>query len=371
MHGLGGNPLGATDDLLRLALVSEDDGFRKRVSRALTGVCDVRQSGDPEVAAAWLRQEVPDFLLVDGSLPEGAALNLLLTALENQPDGYRVLVADPGDYELVVEAVNRVKIHWVMERHLDDADIRQIIRTLRRAAPVTSADDGMVAQIGLAVDDEASGGLLTLGEDPKVHALVDAKTRELVQRIDTLEEERRVLQEMVVRDGLTGLFNHRTFIEQLELEVARSRRYGREFVILFLDLDHFKAVNDTHGHGAGDIALKTVSELLKPRISHLRYSDFAARYGGEEFCVILPETGLHGGKIKADRLRATVESLDWPSLIPGLTAPITTSIGVAAFPGHGTTSDELLSAADAALYRAKQNGRNRVEMALPIGEKTG
>jgi diguanylate cyclase (GGDEF)-like protein len=161
---------------------------------------------------------------------------------------------------------------------------------------------------------------------------------------------------MAKLDSMTGLYNHGFFHDRLEEEIRRSQRYGRPLTLLMLDIDHFKVFNDTYGHSVGDVILKNLSKLLRVAA---RMEDIVARYGGEEFAVILPETGPEGAMLFADRLRKLLESKmhERAGLPPGIR--ITVSVGVAGWSGDGTPED-LIDAADRALYRAKKEGRNRV-----------
>ena len=140
--------------------------------------------------------------------------------------------------------------------------------------------------------------------------------------------------------------------------VAEATRGARPLAALLLDLDHFKNINDTYGHGPGDEVLAAVGEALR---STVRESDFAGRYGGEEFLILLPDTDLASGLAVAEKLRAAVGLIG----VAGVDRPITTSVGVATLPGHGHDTPTLLRSADRALYRAKANGRNRVETLHP------
>ena len=166
------------------------------------------------------------------------------------------------------------------------------------------------------------------------------------------------LERLSATDSLTGLANRRRIDEALQLEFDRSRRYGSEFALLMCDLDHFKRINDEHGHETGDRVLVAFAEIVRKLT---RESDIAGRYGGEEFLLILPNIGPQGAMTFAERLRAGVES----GRLSGL--PATVSIGAAAAsevrPQHVR---DIVRAADAALYEAKGSGRNRVCLARPI-----
>jgi diguanylate cyclase (GGDEF)-like protein/PAS domain S-box-containing protein len=170
---------------------------------------------------------------------------------------------------------------------------------------------------------------------------------------------RDTLRSQSILDPLTGLFNRRYLEETLELELARATRGHRAIGIIMLDLDHFKPLNDSCGHDAGDELLRELAGLLKSRV---RDGDIACRYGGEEFVLILPEAPMELAQRRAEELREEVKRLR-VSHRGRVIGPITASAGVAAFPDHGRTRSALLHAADAALYQAKAEGRDRVILA--------
>jgi two-component system cell cycle response regulator len=173
---------------------------------------------------------------------------------------------------------------------------------------------------------------------------------------ETLQKDQADLAELSRRDGLTGLDNYREFRRQLTEETQRSSRYGRPFSLLMLDLDHFKQVNDTAGHLAGDEALRGLAALIRREV---RPVDRIARYGGEEFTIILPETATTGALATAERIREIVAAR--PILVNGeQPVALTVSIGVATYPDDAGTEEGLVGAADRALYVAKNGGRNRV-----------
>jgi len=168
----------------------------------------------------------------------------------------------------------------------------------------------------------------------------------------SLEQERvsmvEKLAELSVTDELTGLANRRLLEARLQEETARSQRTGRPFVLLMIDLDHFKRVNDRYGHQKGDEVLRECAAALR---GNVRKTDFVGRYGGEEFCVLLPETPLAGARVAAEKLRQAAKAL--PEPVP------TVSIGVACWQPRNT-ADEIIERADQALYEAKKAGRDRV-----------
>ena len=158
---------------------------------------------------------------------------------------------------------------------------------------------------------------------------------------------------MAFVDGLTGVYNRRYFEQRILEELERASRYAGGLAVLMLDIDHFKRINDEFGHLLGDEVLRQISTILTQQ---LRRVDVVCRYGGEEFSILVPQTTGEHALGAAEKLRKVIE--DWS--FPGVPRPVTVSIGVADFPENGATRDELVKAADAALYAAKQAGRNRV-----------
>jgi diguanylate cyclase (GGDEF)-like protein/PAS domain S-box-containing protein len=177
---------------------------------------------------------------------------------------------------------------------------------------------------------------------------------------------RSSLQQQAIRDPLTGLFNRRYMEETLEREILRVRRKEGSLGIIMLDIDHFKRFNDSFGHEAGDTLLQALGNFLRDNI---RQEDIACRYGGEEIILILPETPLEVLHQRAEELRQGVQNLQVEYQGRPL-GPVTVSLGVSAYPDHGDHGEALIRAADAALYRAKQRGRNQVLAAGEAGSGT-
>jgi diguanylate cyclase (GGDEF)-like protein len=183
----------------------------------------------------------------------------------------------------------------------------------------------------------------------------DNLEKAVADRTRELQEANSRLERLAVTDGLTGVYNHRRFQEGLATELLRSARTGRPCSVLMADVDLFKKVNDAMGHPAGDELLRRLAQVLN---SALRATDLLARYGGEEFAALLPETSKTVAGQVAERMRSAVENElngdgRWPQ-------KITVSIGVATYPDDGKTGEQVLEAADQALYVAKHQGRNRV-----------
>lgn len=214
-------------------------------------------------------------------------------------------------------------------------------------------------------DQPRSLGVFAAGGDDLVRS--DVAPEELLarvmngvamrQRIDGLLSEQARLHELSLTDGLTQVANHRAFQDRLKDEFRRAQRYDDPLALLMVDLDHFKKINDSLGHVAGDVVLRDVAGCIRDSV---RETDFVARYGGEEFVVILPKTQMAQALTVAERV--------WQDLGNLVTGPernvrITASLGVSGYPGRGVSSAEaLVRTADDALYRAKREGRNKISL---------
>jgi diguanylate cyclase (GGDEF)-like protein len=166
------------------------------------------------------------------------------------------------------------------------------------------------------------------------------------------------VRQLAYVDGLTGIFNRRYFEMRMAEEIERAQRYENELAVIMIDIDNFKKLNDEFGHLLGDETLRQVSTIFA---HNLRKVDIACRYGGEEFVILAPQTSGDHAYAVAEKLRKVVEGWSFP----GVPRPVTITAGVCSFPANGKTRDELVKAADGALYFAKQHGRNRVQLAGP------
>lgn len=176
----------------------------------------------------------------------------------------------------------------------------------------------------------------------------------------TIADLFQAVREQAVTDALTGLYNRRYFEESLAKEVQRAKRQQQPFSVIGIDLDYLKKINDTHGHFYGDLAIKSIAEVLK---SNARSVDVPARIGGEEFNVLLPGIASEGAMVAAERIRKSIERMEIDTV-----GHITGSLGVATYFEHTENVEELLELTDQAMYASKRNGRNRVTLAKPISE---
>ncbi len=279
----------------------------------------------------------------------------LMLSRQLQRGGYVVAVAGS-----LADARELVREPWdlaILDRHLPDGDGIELCCELREAVPHAY----IVMLTGEASEQAKLDGFACGADD---YVTKPAPIGELMARIraglrivelqKALMATNRQLAELSQTDPLTSLRNRRAFDERLADAFDQAARYGRPLSLVLVDLDHFKNVNDTHGHDAGDDTLRGVSRVIA---GVTRQSDFVARVGGEEFAVILPETALFEALQFGEKLRATVATANIGE------HRVTVSVGIANVPhSEIATTAELFRAADQALYRAKVRGRNRVEI---------
>lgn len=252
---------------------------------------------------------------------------------------------------------------WVAE-HGEALLIPDVTQDGRYSGHVAIAVDYPVASIAcvpLKIRERVLGVLELIGIqgdepfNPENMPLLGAVADFAAIAIDNARNYQRI-SELVITDDLTGLHNARHFHELLEYEVDRASRYGSQVSLLFLDLDHFKEVNDTYGHLVGSRMIAEVGHLIR---RHIRSSDRAARYGGDEYVIVLPNTGKQGALAVAFKMLERLQAHQFQA-DSGETIVMTASFGVATYPDDAPDKTELIRAADAAMYEAKEGGRNGV-----------
>jgi two-component system cell cycle response regulator len=290
-----------------LLIVEDDPSTRDGLTELLGRDWDVLVSEDGTEAVALVQAHVPDLVLADLAMPRLGGMGLL-----------EVLQSDPRTREVPVVFLS------------GQSDPRTVVDCFSHGAADFIAKPGR--------PDELRVRLL--------HAWKQARK---VARLESLART----------DALTGLHNFRALQTKLDEEFARAARYAEPLAVLLVDLDNLKTLNDRYGHEAGNAALRAMGEVFR---EELREVDFAARFGGDEFVALLPHQTAAEATVVAERVRVRLAARPWP-----YPQPLTLSVGIAAMEGtvHVQEPASLIAAADAALYRSKHHGRNRVEVAGP------
>lgn len=333
-----------------------------------SGITEIFCKSAPESFAAYVRESIRQArtaplsgraLVVEDSKDVRAVIISLMGELGLAADGFpraedALAMLSQRDYDLIITDI-------VLEGRMNGMALVREIRNL----PGNKQRIPILAVSGL--DDETRRiELLKSGANdfiakPIIGEELTARAKNLIiakQLLERVEAQQARLLEMAMTDQLTRLYNRHFLSDVIPKKIAEARRHAFPLALLLLDLDHFKKVNDKFGHMRGDMVLKDTAKAIK---SACRMEDIAARIGGEEFVVILPHCDRDNARVKAEILRATIETLR-----PG-GIPVTASIGVASLRAReDCTFDTLLAAADKAVYAAKDGGRNRVET-VPVG----
>ena len=306
-------------------------------------VIEVAESGEEAL-------EVADELVSDGLelkaviadyiMPQLRGDELLVRLHQRVPQTKKIMLTGHSDIGGVKRAINEAQLYRFIEKPWQNDDL---VLTLRGALQAYDQEREL---------DRQNAELRQLNAD--LRALNEALEIKVAERTQALEQKNLELERLAVTDRLTGLSNRLQLDRVLARELSRSARYGTAFSVVMLDIDHFKRINDTHGHPTGDQVLREIAEILHATV---RQSDRLGRWGGEEFLLICPETDLAGARRLAENQRAAIQTHPFPTV-----GHCTASFGVSQVRTEDTAAS-LVARADAALYQAKTAGRNRVEVA--------
>ncbi|QEL54640.1 GGDEF domain-containing response regulator [Chromobacterium paludis] len=297
-------------------------------------VVEIAESGQEalDLIEELRREDLPlTIILADYIMPGMKGDELLVRVHANQPAAIKIMLTGQSDMQGVKRAINDANLFRFMEKPWQNEDLILTLQSAIRA---------------YALDQELRSYIDKLQKmNDELEEIVRARTREL-------EQKNEELNRLATTDRLTGLYN-RLFLEKmLPHEFAVAKRFSSPFSFILLDIDHFKQVNDRHGHQTGDEVLKAMAEIIRNTI---RACDITVRWGGEEFLIICSDTHLRGARVLAEKLRQAVESYDFP-----IVERCTASFGVAAYQQQDDIHS-MMERADQALYAAKHAGRNRVE----------
>ena len=334
---------------------------------------------DPSTVSDQQALEVIRYFLLNGMLPESLSElvqnNPALRAVIDQLETIQQIILALANGDLEPEAKKNGSVIGALQalqanlRHLTwqaqriaGGDLTQRVRIMGDFAAAFNTVVDNLTQSQQAVEGRARE--LSEGRRAALNLMLDAQAARLeaetafarlqvqMEEIQLLHEQ---LREQAIHDPLTTCFNRRYLEDTLEREFARAQREAYSLSLVMIDIDHFKQVNDIYGHLAGDTVLQALGKLLR---SSIRAGDIVCRYGGEEFLMVLPYMKLKDALVRSDFCRNTVQALEVP--YENVKISITISMGVASYPLNGSTSEQVIKAADQGLYLAKSSGRNCV-----------
>lgn len=329
-------------------IVDDEPHNLKALERTLGQLFTVLLAPKAAIALELAQRNEVECVISDLRMPDVGGIDFLESFRRIHPDTPRVILTGHSSSHDILEAINRVEIFRYVLKPWDDADLVDAVKQGVDLFRLRRENRRLIAEL------ETQNRQLRSKESELLKLNQDLETR-VAARTKELEIANEQLSGLAMTDPLTQLLNRRSFFQKVEEELDRSARYGHPTVVGMADLDHFKTFNDMEGHLFGDQALRKVGQLFR---SGLRKSDIVGRYGGEEFVMMMPETQIGNATEICNRLRAAVETSEFQG--HSASAYLTISIGLALFPKHGKSVEELVQAADEALYEAKRLGRNRV-----------
>ncbi len=335
--------------------VDDEEGIltalRQQLVARFGGECDITLAKNAQEALDLIEDLESDgeevaVIIADQIMPGMKGVELLEEVHKRSPQTVKILLTGQAGLDAVVYAINKAGLDQYIPKPWDEPDLRLTIQNLLHRFRLEKERKGLLDELR-----EKNAELATLNTS------LEQKVAERTRELETLNTR---LSELAITDGLTGIYNHRHFGERLALEVERSGRNNLPLSVLMIDVDHFKKYNDSHGHLAGDNALRAVSRILQ---QSRRANDLVARYGGEEFAILLLDIGKEAAREVAERISAQVAAFPFEH---GDTQPLgklTVSVGIATCPDDGTDPAVVLDAADRAMFAAKAAGRNTVRAA--------
>ncbi|MEE2829361.1 MAG: diguanylate cyclase [Myxococcota bacterium] len=330
-----------------ILLVEPDDELRRRFKAEFGSTFTIHDVRSVQDARRWIGEREYAAVITDIELPQGETTGLLSELAEIHPHVLRLVLTERKDHASLLQAINQARTYAYITRPWDRADLTM---TLRRAVERYALDQQnrhLIAELQR--------------ERAELEQIVEKQT-------GALRTANQRLRKLAITDGLTGLFNHRYFQERLQREVRVAQRYDDPLSLILIDIDRFKTYNDILGHPLGDGLIQSVATILTESV---RDVDLVARYGGDEFVIALPKAGKGSALVLAERIRKLISEVQVQHGDALPEGKVTASIGLATYPNDGSDSAELLNSADRALYRAKKNGRDQVNVADGVEDGAG
>jgi len=332
----------------RILLVDDEIDNLRAIERTLRGHFETVGVISPLEALKIVQEQDFAVVISDQRMPDMSGTDFLAKVASLRPMITRVILTAFTETKEILDAINGAEIFRYVTKPWDN---QEMVTTIQQAAEYHRLrSDNATLLIALEVKNDA-----LVAKEEELTKLAQQLETQVESRTAELQKANQRLSELAMTDPLTKVLNRRAFFNRFAEELERGKRYTRSGVVAMIDVDHFKPFNDMEGHVFGDEALRKAAQIFT---SNLRKTDVLGRYGGEEFIVLMPETKIVNALEICERLRATVER----TTFQGSAGPayLTISIGLAEFPTEGELPEDLVKAADQALYHAKQNGRNRV-----------
>jgi diguanylate cyclase (GGDEF)-like protein len=382
-----------------LLLVDDEPNVLAALQRAMAALpIEIHRCGNGGDAIGFLRDADPHLIISDYRMPDMNGVSLFERVRALRPLAHRVLLTGFADLQTVMDSVNKGSVHRLLTKPWDNEELLRaaraeimgsILERLDRVIPgafselfASAKEADILSRVGrlsdaigfakiqicrpetgdAVRDDKATPALEreqwfeTLFPEAADRGRADAAAGLVLEAVRVALDRQSLMRQLSWLsefDSLSGVLNRRGLDSALCREVERSERYGSSLCVVLLDLDHFKEINDTHGHAAGDAVISFIGKFLADSI---RSTDVAGRYGGDEFCLLLPGVRVAQAADMTRRIRSSVAQ--WGAE-DEKTRGLTVSIGIAEYGDGGTTSDELIANADRALYFVKNNGRGR------------
>lgn len=335
-------------NLPKILVVDDELENLSAIERLVRGKFEMKGLQSPIAALEEIQKTDYQVVVSDLRMPQMLGTEFLANLAGKRPLVSRIILTGHTDTKDILDAINRAEIYRYVIKPWDNQELLTVLQQAVTHHLLLVKNQELIQ----ALSEKNANLVLKEKELSNLNRTLEERVQE---RTLELKQANEKLNELVMTDSLTKVYARRAIFNRFNEEIDRASRYKRPLVAAMVDVDNFKSFNDHEGHVLGDEALKKIAQTF---LTNLRKSDAVGRYGGEEFLIVLPETKIQSAREIAERLRFNIEKLVFQGQKEE--AFLTVSIGLAAYPDHGKSSEELLAAADHALYVAKQRGRNQI-----------